>query len=356
MILSDHLKTASLSLNRKVQEAIDPKLFLFCNFEPTVSWFLSPDAQYLISIQDLYKFAVDSSCIIKCYRDFLDRSQWKNYDRLHGICDQINTLRAVVDHNQSDQNGWIEQNRLDGYTEWIRKTVGKEKPTEPKDFDLLNQKLFAIAKELIQLLEKFVDCVGRSCKKEEQVQLWINKTLRWYTSNTKTEIYKGQLINAYVANANRPTSRDLYDPKHINRKIRKWVEAALCYPFDKKLKELSDSIKNCHNALDEDSPMYQKIKEKVPEDKFNGLIQQFQRNLKQYEHDEILLKEELNALENMVYHNCWEYFFSNLENQLRSTMARLDADSTPYTLLPQDLLQEDIRIYFGCVPSPEGDF
>lgn len=50
------------------------------------------------------------------------------------------------------------------------------------------------------------------------------------------------------------------------------------------------------------------------------------------------------------------YFYRNLESQLWNTISTLEANHVNYTLLPQDLLQEDIRMFFGNVPSPDGDF
>ena len=50
-------------LNKRIQ-LLDKRLFLFCHYEP-VSFALSEDGYYMESVDNLYKFAIDSSYLLK---------------------------------------------------------------------------------------------------------------------------------------------------------------------------------------------------------------------------------------------------------------------------------------------------
>lgn len=357
MNLSDYLKQAAENLNAKVRDFIDPRLFLFCNFEANDLWVLGADALFVVSVQNLYKFAVDSSCILKNYRDFLDPSRFSAFQRLQQLLDQISMLRAVIDHNQSSQDGWLEQKRLEDYDNWVREIIRKDRPTTAEDFSLLNRTLTAIAAELVQQAELFVSEVAGSSK-PALIEKWIGKTLRWYVSNTKTEIYKGQLISAYIANAHSAGmhSQALSQSRAVNRKVKKWLEAAIFHPIDRRLDEIDSEIAAKEAALNPNSPLYRAYQAKLPADAFTTIIGNMQQGLQQLQNEKNQLTQQQNTLQQRVGSNCWDYYFKQLEAQLRSTMAQLESDGISYTLLPQDLLQEDIAIHFGDVPSPEGDF
>ena len=99
-------------LNRLVQTQIDSRLFLFCNYEPTHSYTISEDAQFLTAVQDLYKFAIDSSGILQYYYRYVPKADQYQFKPLSGILDKIKALRSVIDHNQSAANGMVEQNLI----------------------------------------------------------------------------------------------------------------------------------------------------------------------------------------------------------------------------------------------------
>lgn len=350
--------TIAQQLNQKVQQDIDPHLFLFCNYEPTVSYAISEDARFLTAIQDLYKFGVDSNCILKAYKQLIPQRDFRRFSRLRDLLDIICTLRAVTDHNQSAKNGKIEQTQLEVYDAWIESALHKSTPDTQQDFALLNQALDVIAKELIQLVEEFIKSVKAHPDQAHVVKEWTDRTIHWYSNNTRTEIYKGQLMNAYVANANAAGNDypDLHRMQSLHRKIGKWIEAALYHPYEKELQELKENISSRENMLNGSNAMFQAFKAKMsPEQlkKFEaGLRQDLAKDKARY----TKVMQDRDELETRVGNNHIDYFFRNLEVQLHDTIKRLDSCGQAYTLLPQDLIQEDIENCFGGVPSPEADF
>ena len=345
-------------LNQKVQQDIDCRLFLFCNYEPTVSYAISEDARFLTAIQDLYKFGVDSNCILKAYKQLTPQRDHRRFNRLRELLDIIGALRAVTDHNQSVKNGKIEQTQLEAYNAWIETALNKSAPDTQQDFVVLNQCLAAIAKELIQLVEEFIQSVKTHPDQVYIVKEWTDRTLYWYCNNTRTEIYKGQLMNAYLANANAAGNdySDLHRIQSLHRKIGKWIEVALYHPYEKELRELEENISSRENMLNGSNVMYQALRAKMAAEQ----LQDFEDKLRQEianDRDrcaEVIQKRD--ALEAQVGSKHIEYFFRNLEEQLHETIKRLNGSGKDYTLLPQDLIQEDIENFFGKVPSPEGDF
>ena len=345
-------------LNQKVQRDIDPHLFLFCNYEPTVSYAISEDGAFFTAIQDLYKFGIDSCCILKEYSDYIPKQEWWQFRRLRDLLDVVSMLRAVTDHNQSIQNGKIEQTQLDAYETWIESALNKSIPETQQDFSVLNQTLGSVAMELVQLIEKFIQCIANNPGKAAVVQKWTDRTVQWYSNNTKTEIYKGQLMNAYVANANAAGNnhQELYDLRSLRRKTGKWIKAALSHPYDKELRELGESISAKENMLNGSNAVFRALKAKMTAEQLQEFEAKLREDLMKDRARRAAAEREQGELEARIGGKYIDFFFRNLENQLRNTIKKLDSSGQDYTLLPQDLIQEDIEYFFGGVPSPEADF
>ena len=350
---------AAQCLNQKVQQLIDSRLFLCCNYEPTVSYAISEEGQYFTAIQDLYKFAIDSSCIIKCYDKFIHAQQeLSHFKGLRDILDCIDVLRSVTDHNQSRLNGRMAKERLENYSIWLQQCLGKDAPESPADFLVLYRKTHTIAEELLAYLNQFIELLGVLSDKTDVTQKWIDCTLRWYCSNTKTEIYKGQLMDAYIANAtaNGKNYQSLYRPRELYRKINRWIEASIFYPIDHALEEIEAELQSAQTILCGNSPMVQALRPKMTEEQFETFVAGYRSRLEESERKRQSLLQEKEKIEKEVGKRPADYLFKRLEQQLRDTMVWLEAKGTPYTLLPQDLLQENIELHFGSVHSPEMDF
>lgn len=358
MRVSEVLAKGAEKLNKKVQEKIDPHLFLSCNYEPTIAHAISEDAFYHLAIQDLYKFAIDSSCIIKGFEKYIPSSQLKKFYPLRDILDQISMLRSVLDHNQSEKNGRYEKTQLEEYQNWIYSVLSKSAPEAIGDYVLLNRRLSDIAGKLLTNLDQFVDCVAGSQDKGIMIEKWKDNTLYWYCNNTKREIYTGQLMEAYIAKA-KAHGRDfpnLYKTKNLYRLVNRWIEDALYYPIDRKSAEISAEVEQYENMLSGHNTMYQAMLGKMTPEKADEVQQRFQKKLTEDRKTLFKLAQERQDLDRKTGGKCTEYFFKGLHDQLLHTIAQLDANGQTYTFLPQDLLQEDIEVFFGDVPSPEGHF
>lgn len=357
-------ETAS-NLNSKVMEKIDPRLYLFCNYEPTVRHVISEDAKYQISIQDLYKFSFDSGCIIKNYSKYLKKGQIaeKEFFGFREILDCISMLRTIFDHNTSEQNGRIEKERLEQYSIWIKSLLNKPNPEDINDYVILNKKLSDLASQLVDYIDRFIDRVSHNQRKSDIIQMWKAETLHWYCSNAKTDIYLGQLQDVYIANtiANGRDYSELYENSYIKRKVFRWIEAALYYPIENELLQLQQEIETYKKMLNGESAMYEAMKKRMTPEEIENKGQCVKSLLEERQKRFGKLKSERNDLEenarNYKRGNYYVYrFFEHLETQLNTTVTRLDAEGIDYTYLPQDLIQEDILAYFEGVRSPEKDF
>ena len=336
-------------LNRSVQEQIDPHLFLFCNYEPTPSYAISEDAQFLTAVQDLYKFAIDSNCILKYHYKYVSQTERHRFRQLSNLIDQINADRAVIDHNQSPDNGRVEQSLLQTYTAWIRSVLGKAEPTTLHDFAVLNAELTQMGNELVRLTKDWIRCIGQKADtdKAKVAEKWAKRTLQWYCKSTKKEIYMGQLMDAYLARAS-AAGHSINIPNYqLQRKVNNWIRHAYFFPLSTAIEELETNIAKLENMLQNGAVCAQLSTEQQ-------LL--LRRKVAEYRQQLAMKNQEMADLQTGVGGNSIEYFYRNLEVQLHRTISALDADQASYTLLPQDLLQEDIQRFFRGVPSPEGDF
>ena len=340
---------AAQRLNRLVQSQVDPHLFLFCNYEPTRSYAISEDAQFLTAVQDLYKFAVDSSCILKCYYRYVLPADREPFKPLARIIDQIRALRAVIDHNQSDANGMMEQNLLRTCATWVRNVLGKPEPTTLQDFAALTARLTQMGNHLVRLTENWISYIGHKADadKARDAEEWTKRILRWYCSNSKTEIYTGQLMDAYLARTS-AAGRSINIPNYqLQRKVNNWIRHAYLFPLSNAIEELETDIAGLGNMLQNSAVCTRLSAEQQ---------QTLRRKAAEYRQQLAVKHQELADLQTKIGENPVEYFYRNLEAQLYHTISALAANPTDYTLLPQDLLQEDIQLFFANIPSPEGDF
>ena len=347
-------------LNKSVRSSIDGRLFICCNYSPTVNCAISEDGLYFTAFQDLYKFAYDTSCIIKNYYRFLSLEDRKKFDILQRCLDDIQLLRSVQSHNQNEKNGRIEQRRLQQYEHWVEKVLQKKAPQTQEDFAALNQKLKNIAENLLGQLRKFITHISNSSNKTESIQTWIDLTLFWYSTNTKREIYRGQLENEYILRtraANGAGIDDYHKPFILRRKIKNWIEAALYAPINKELENVEDKLNQISKVLDNPSVL-QSTLDKMSEEQSTVFQQYLQEQKKQLEQKKASIRQNRKDLKEKIEKkgNVLDYFYSQLKDQLQDMVNKLDGSDPDYSLLPQDLMQEHIKEFFFDVSSPDGDF
>lgn len=174
-------KEKAEEINKSLQEMIDPRLFFFCNYTPTP---FTPgpgndEAQILVAVQDLYKFAFDSTFVFKKFIIKEASPEAKT------ALDFIETLRSVIDHNQSEFNGFTEKNYLKKYNNIFSKN----------NFASLYESLKEAADTLIDAADDFIKTKSKCENKEEFVESWIEETIKWYSQTVKSSIFWGVLID-----------------------------------------------------------------------------------------------------------------------------------------------------------------
>lgn len=360
--------SAAQDLNRKIQEKIDPRLFLCCNYTPTTSYTLGEDAKFFTAIQDLYKFAQDSSCLInssknRSYKKLvpweeLPRALQEECKRLDADLELIRVLRSVMDHNNSELNGYLSKERLDRYGEWIQQTLGKPAPETQADFGKLYQKLENIASRTLNTLDHFIDCAAAHRNRNQVVGKWIDLTLYWYSHNTTQDIYKGQIMDAYITKAkeNGTDYPDLYRSKTLLPKIQRWIVDAFCAPVDTKRKEVASALKTNQDILNGTTPFAAAMRGKMSAADWSKMEAICRERIAESEKFLADLEQKRKDLEERIGDHPLDFFFDGLEDRLRDTMSECEANGIPYTLLPQDLLQMNVEAFFGETPSYWGDF
>ena len=346
--------SVALQINERVRNMIDQRLFMFCNYEPTPSYALSNDGLFAAAIQDLYKFFIDSNCVLSHYTDLLTPDQCKQFTLLDSLLENIRTLRFVYDHNQSPDNGLIEQSRVDWYHRWIAQSLGKAFPEDDDDFKLLYLKLLSISNQLITQVKSLLTVIESlpTMEREELADKWLKITLNWYSNTVKRDVYMGHLESIYIANVASKGKDTSYssDSKVMTRKAKKWIQAALVEDLTQKKSTIHQHT-NVVNHLSTCSAEEQANIEKRLGNSIQDVISMFTKEIER-------LTFQCSKIDNATtsISESFRYFFDNLPDQLRETVSRLDKDHVDYTILPQDLMLFDIDYYFKGVASPEGDF
>lgn len=171
--------------------------------------------------------------------------------------------------------------------------------------------------------------------------VWTKRTLQWYCNNSKTEIYNGQLMTAYLARATASNRCSNISNRQLQIKVNKWIGHAYFFPRNVRIAELESNIARIENYSTQ-----------LPASLQQTLCRMEADYRQQLESE----KQKVADLKAKIKGKPVAYFYRNLESQLRSTISTLETNQADYTLLPQDLLQEDIQLFFCGIPSPEGDF
>ena len=331
--------TQANQLNSLVRQKIDKRLFLTCNYTPTEVPTLGSSAKFYLGIQDLYKFAVDTSFVIGNLDKYLPLDTEQSFiNGFHAQIDDIKHLRSVIDHSQSDYDGFFAREHLRRYDYIIQTALStpknkdeaiakaKSRPETEYDFELLYVNLKDRADRLLKDLDFFIEQVAASSNREEITNRWIVDTLEWY--GRKQDIYLGQLGDVYqakMADAQKSsrswdrwrTTSELHGYQ-LRGKLNRWIEAAL-------FADLDSMIQNCDYII-----------HKYPKDSKKAID-------KKNEHCQARRERET-----QIGDNYREYFFRNLKQQLIDTMNTYSGG-----LLPQELLSADIKRIFDKVASQD---
>lgn len=236
-------------LNARVQEEIDPRLFLTANFKLPADVPPSPDGKYYQYVQTLYRFAIDTSAIIRrAYGSFVINNRIPEDKRPKSQCLSnadgrfddlrsddierplgcIQVVRACIDHNVSEDNGAFEKDEEDNYKKWLIGALddGKEKPEDRDDYDRLCVVLELMADRLVDALSGLITAIAAldPAEKQEVVKYWIDATLEWYgNSQTRHDFYLGQMAQFYEADAIARRRSGGLDKRRLRTSLEIWL-------------------------------------------------------------------------------------------------------------------------------------
>lgn len=222
-------------LNDRVRTEIDGRLFLIANFKAPLDTPPSFSGKYYQYVQTLYRFAIDCGCIISdAYRGYLPRSIIQNNPRLEDLNKSsstsalglINLLRAYIDHNVAQENGWFCELQEDNYCHWVSNITGKDEPKNEDDYARLCSELERQANHLVDALDAFIGHIAGlpASERQKAVNKWETDILDWYTSGTmRRDWYLGQMANIYTAEAAGCFGVDRLGPRNARYILENWL-------------------------------------------------------------------------------------------------------------------------------------
>lgn len=297
-------------LNKNLQDKVDKRLFFFCNYTPTAFPSFSEEGFFKNAVQDLYKFVFDSTFVFS----WINKPECQHFKDLDikASCNCISNLRSLMDHNQSENNGYCENACIHESKKWFQKILNKDKVETETDYGLLNNALRNMADKIKLSAERIINDISglSSEKKKEFVNKWIDETIIWYSKDIKS-IYIGTIIDCFFQE-----SKDKY--KNVNTLLKNYM--------------LYEENKD-NEAVKAVCKKYWEIFDKESEDYLENISAEFINSNK-----EIIKKFKDNYL----------------KNALKNTRDSLDKENKEYCLLPKDFLQRNIADLFGRFIHDDG--
>lgn len=105
--LTSFLKDEVKKLNDQVEKDLDPKLFLFCNYNPLYLPSDNDDFCFWLFIANLYRMLVDCGWLIKSYIDYAEKENipFSKYKEMNEYNYLISDLRSYYSHNNVEAWG-----------------------------------------------------------------------------------------------------------------------------------------------------------------------------------------------------------------------------------------------------------
>ena len=359
----------SASRLNDIAQGIAPTLFWTCNYEPTVNYAIGQDAAFQLGVQDLYKFAIDTNCVLKTIafnpkgsvcKDILTQSELRELRR---CLDLVQTMRSIFDHNQSVLNGRLTVERQTFFENWVRSQIGRDQPADLDDFDILCSALSECGLDLVRLSEAILLRISERQDRQKIADKWVDATLKWYCFGSRQEHYRSQLSDYYIARALVRHAGFLVntDAVTLRMKVNDWVRLQTTHYHEESIRRLQEEEHGVRESLENPNAFAIKIRNSQPE-MYEKAVQLNRNRLLEISEEIQGKQHEMNrirgVIESRFYGNGIAYFFdpNRLEAQLRETLNNLEATGVAYTLLPQSFLQVDVERHFSGVPSPCGDF
>ena len=208
----------AVQLNQLTSEALHSQLVLFVNYEPNSLPALDSSGKFFQGVLNLYKLFQDTTRIPGklryllrdcCYGgddSLLKRSPFAQpLEELQAGLEEVEVLRAMLAHNESEKNGLLEQQLLSKRKEWMRKHLdGRSEPENAGDYDKLVNQLETLGGRCREALEKILQlCKSPNLtetQRKELVEAWKQEMLSRYEKRTgRTDIVLSQICALYFA-------------------------------------------------------------------------------------------------------------------------------------------------------------
>lgn len=237
-------------------------------------------------------------------------------------------LRGYLAHNNSEKNGRREEMREAEYRNWVNEVIGKQKPATEKDYEALMAKLLEMGEKLYTAIERIIYVVETAppYTKEKWIGQWEDFTIQWYCGKEiKQDIFLGELENMYIAFRG-DLPQNLGASRRFSYQIAGW-----CKRFCAQYRDMLENV--LENWPQEEQP--KGIQEKM--EVFKRQLSEIQACDKEFDKS-----RNFNGAV-FKYQKC---LFVILRDMLPDTLHEKKC-----TMLPDDLLQEQIQILFAvCAP------
>lgn len=336
------------SVNAAVQEKIDSKLFMLCNYSPDEYPVFSEKEAFEVSVNDLYRFVFDAGFVLGKLEYIVKNANLHNQNiggkiyqaakDLRVLAERIKDLRIYKTHNCDDRNGFFAQ--LERYN--FGRAIGHSFLTSEDDYQYINtNQLLKIRDTLIARITEFIDAVALLDDEDKAALIaeWRKVIISHYCKS-HNQIYLGQLMSAMVQRLGQEELKKI-NSNNAFKYAQEWIQKYYQHSISVLRAQEEKHRKGIHEAEEymADPQCDESLKANIMAEK-------------KEEEDRLLkVQEKLNVLDGMdemdkdsLFNRFFELLSTNLEELISSGNYR--------TMLPQDLLQVHIRTHFNNVPLP----
>lgn len=221
-------------LNKCVEEKVDKRLFLICNYNPDSLKVYGNDAKFILGVMNLYKLFIDASICNKL--GSLKKKYSLSFDnkRFEDILMATNSFRTFLGHNEDYRNGNEEDKKY--VEQWFLRVVGKSYPETAEQYNKAVDELSKYGTESLAILESFIEEVSKHARKQEIIEDWEELIFEFYKRPNSKNIVKCHLKLAYQAKQG-----TLQNYREIDMAL--WTESMLFYPEQSKIDTLTSLTK-----------------------------------------------------------------------------------------------------------------
>ena len=319
-------------INQLIQTKIAPHLFLTCNYAPNPYLIQSEDAQFVVGILNLYKFAVDGSIIDKI-PNIMDASMGSTINKnvFMKKIELVKALRTVYCHNESEISGNDDDVKI--VDAWMQK-----KPQTINDYKALNQKLQKLASDIVAILHQFIDEVSKAKHKAVLIENWEDIIKKFYRRPNTKNILVGQVKKFYSARKG-VLSMDRLDTIDMARCIRNYYIGDI----ESKLEEKEDNYRVLCKKLSLSAEDQIKLRQSV------DIVQE--KLIERKKQIIISLGNGRTTIDNIDRNDFpyLELYIKELPQKITNLMDNV-ADTNVYgTLLPQNIVQYIVKQDFDLI-------